>query len=176
MSDTITTKIVTWGHGRNVLWAGTPVDTNGVPCNTGSAIGVVYEDLHMPDRSLKVLTAGTWDETLPEHQKSGIIISNAAKKAMDDITFAVPPVTLIDADALATALADYAKTSDLASYAELTDLPGAATTAAAGIVKQAEAVADAESAPTKAEYNGLLGALRTAGIIAEAEEETEEET
>ena len=43
----------------------------------------------------------------------------------------------------------------------------AATTTTAGVVKQAAAVADAAgSAPTAAEYNALLAALRTAGIIA----------
>jgi hypothetical protein len=41
-----------------------------------------------------------------------------------------------------------------------------ATTEAAGVVKQAAAVADAASTPTKAEFNALLAALRAAGIIA----------
>ena len=155
MADTITTKTITWGAGRNVIWAGTPVNTNGKVANDSTAVGVVAYDLHMPNRSLQILTAGSWDETLPAHQKSGIILSNAAKKAMSDITFTVAPVTLIDETALAAALHP-------------------ATTEEAGIVKQAEAIADATDAPTMAEFNGLLGALRDAGII--AEEETEEET
>ena len=160
MANTYTTKTVTWGNGRNDIWAGTPVDTNGKVANDATAIGVAAEDLHMPDRSLSVLTAGEWDETAPENQKSGIILSNAAKKAMSDIEFTVPPVTLIDAEALSDTLEDYVKN---------TDLPGAATTASAGIVKQAEAVSDAEDAPTMAEFNGLLASLRTAGVL-----ETEE--
>lgn len=42
----------------------------------------------------------------------------------------------------------------------------AATTAVLGGVKQAAAVADAAAAPTMEEFNGLLAALRTAGILA----------
>jgi len=43
----------------------------------------------------------------------------------------------------------------------------AATTEAAGVVKQGAAVADAAgSAPTAAEFKALLDSLRTAGIIA----------
>ena len=45
----------------------------------------------------------------------------------------------------------------------------AATTSAAGVVKQGVAVADAAStAPTAAEFKALLDSLRDAGIIAEA--------
>lgn len=176
MADTITTKTITWGTGRNVIWAGTPVDTNGKVANDSTAIGIVTEDLHLPDRALSVLTAGEWDETLPEHQKSGIVLSDAAKKAMSDITFTVAPVTLIDATALDTILegyvetsdlTDYVKTEDLVDYAKTEDLPVAATTTDAGIVLQAEAVTDAADAPTMAEFNGLLDALRDAGIMAE---------
>ena len=42
----------------------------------------------------------------------------------------------------------------------------AATTSALGGVKMAAAVADAAAAPTMEEFNGLLTALRNAGIIA----------
>ena len=42
----------------------------------------------------------------------------------------------------------------------------AATTAALGGVKQAAAVEDVTAAPTMEEFNGLLAALRTAGILA----------
>lgn len=41
-----------------------------------------------------------------------------------------------------------------------------ATTAAAGVVKQAAAQADSAAAPTQAEFNGLLAKLRAAGILA----------
>lgn len=43
----------------------------------------------------------------------------------------------------------------------------AATTSTLGGVKQAAAVADAAAAPTMEEFNGLLTALRNAGIIAQ---------
>lgn len=44
---------------------------------------------------------------------------------------------------------------------------GAATTAKAGVVKQAAAVANAAgAAPTAAEFNALVAALKAAGIMA----------
>lgn len=43
----------------------------------------------------------------------------------------------------------------------------AATTEALGGVKQAAAVADAAAAPTQTDFNGLLAALRAAGILAQ---------
>lgn len=57
---------------------------------------------------------------------------------------------------------------DIASAINLIaeNYPTAATTSTAGPVKQAAAVADAASAPTKAEFNALLASLRAAGIIA----------
>lgn len=48
---------------------------------------------------------------------------------------------------------------------DLKRLP-AATTTIAGTVKQAAAVADVTNAPTAEEFNALLAALRTAGIMA----------
>lgn len=42
----------------------------------------------------------------------------------------------------------------------------AATPAVLGGVKQAAAVSDVAAAPTMEEFNGLLAALRTAGILA----------
>ncbi len=46
-------------------------------------------------------------------------------------------------------------------------LPGVATTEAAGLVKEAAAIADVTGdAPTATEFNGLLAALRTAGLLA----------
>lgn len=45
--------------------------------------------------------------------------------------------------------------------------PGAATTSKAGLVKQAASVAAAAGeAPTKAEFDGLITALKNAGIMA----------
>lgn len=46
--------------------------------------------------------------------------------------------------------------------------PGAATTEQAGLVKQAASVAAATGeAPTKAEFDGLITALKNAGIMAD---------
>ena len=42
----------------------------------------------------------------------------------------------------------------------------AATTQAAGVVKQAAAVSDLSGAPTQGDFNGLLAALRAAGLMA----------
>lgn len=165
MSNTITQKTITWGNGQNCLYAGTPLDASGKPANNGNAIGILAEDIHMPDRSASVLTAGTWDEDA--HTDSGIILSDAAKAAMSGITFAHPPKTIIDQEKLADALEDYVQKTDLA------------TTEAAGLVKQSAAIEDAADAPTKSDFNGLLGALRTAGIIntpAPEEPETQEGT
>lgn len=47
-------------------------------------------------------------------------------------------------------------------------IPGNASTSTPGLVKQAAAVADISAAPTQQDFNGLLAALRTAGILASA--------
>ena len=153
MANTTTTKTISWARGQNILHAGTPLDTNGKPVMDNTAVGIVAEDLHAPDRTATVITAGTWDESV---NAPYFHISNAVKLALSDITFTSPAVVPLE-----TVLAGYVKTTDLA------------TTEDAGIVKQSAAVADAADAPTKAEYNGLLAALRTAGIVATAEEEAE---
>ena len=166
MANTYTQKTITWGGGKNTLYAGTPLDTNGKPANDNTAIGILAEDLHSPDRTAKVLTAGEWDES--QGIGSGIIISFAAKQAMSDITFLNPPAVSLEA-----VLSEYVKTTEMSNFVQKTDL---ATTEAAGVVKQGEAVEDVADAPTKAEFNGLLGALRTAGILAtQAEEEEAQE-
>ena len=151
MANTYAQKTITWGHGQNAMYAGTPLDTNGKPVNDSSAVGILAEDIRMPDRTAKMLTAGTWDEE--NHRGSGIIISDAVKLKLSDITFTHPPVQMVDAATLAETLSTYVQSTDLA------------TTEAAGIVKQSAAVADAADAPTQAEFNGLLEALRSAGII-----------
>lgn len=151
MSNTITQKAITWGNGKTLLRAGTPLDENGNPANDASAIGILAEDIRMPDRLAQVLTAGEWDEDA--HTDCGIVLSDAAKAAMSGITFTHPPKGIIDQETLAGILEDYVQKTDLA------------TTEAAGLVKQTEAVEDAADAPTQADFNGLLGALRTAGVI-----------
>ena len=137
MANTTTTKTFAWPPGVNILRAGTPLDTDGKVANDATAVGIVAADLCAPDKTATVITAGEWDESV---NAPYFRISDAAKEAMPDIEFTTPPAS--------AALEVYVKKTDLA------------TTEAAGIVKQAAAVADAEDAPTMAEYNGLLGALR----------------
>lgn len=144
MANTYTQKTVAWKHGINTLYAGTPLDTNGKTVNDETAIGILAEDLHMPDKTAKVLTAGEWDEDA--HTASGIVISDAVKLKLTDITFSRPPKSL----------------DVLALYVQKTDL---ATKEAAGIVKQSESVSSAAAAPTKADFNGLVEKLKDAGII-----------
>lgn len=75
-----------------------------------------------------------------------------------------------DAKATGDALNGKAPATHTHTASQITDLPAApgnATTAKAGLVKQAGAVADAAGeTPTKAEFNTLLAALRAAGIVA----------
>lgn len=75
-----------------------------------------------------------------------------------------------DAKATGDALNGKAPTTHTHTASQITDLPAApgnATTAKAGLVKQAAAVeAAAGDTPTKAEFDGLLTALKSAGIMA----------
>ena len=75
-----------------------------------------------------------------------------------------------DAKATGDALDGKAPATHTHTASQITDLPAApgnATTAKAGLVKQAAAVADAVGeTPTKAEFDTLLAALRAAGIVA----------
>ena len=75
-----------------------------------------------------------------------------------------------DAKATGDALNVKAPTTHTHTASQITDLPAApgnATTSKAGLVKQAAAVEDAAGeAPTKAEFDALLAALRVAGIVA----------
>lgn len=75
-----------------------------------------------------------------------------------------------DAKAAGDALNGKAPTTHTHTASQITDLPatpGNATTATAGLVKQAAAVAAAAGeTPTKAEFDSLLTALKSAGIMA----------
>ena len=75
-----------------------------------------------------------------------------------------------DAKATGDALNGKAPVTHTHTASQITDLPAApgnATTAKAGLVKQAAAVeAAAGDTPTKAEFDGLLTALKSAGIMA----------
>lgn len=150
MANTTTTKTVSWKNGLSIIHAGTPLDTNGKVVMDNTAVGIVAEDVQMPDKTATVITAGEWDESV---NAPYFHITDEVKLTLSDITFTPPPAT------------------PMSAYVLKTDL---ATTEAAGVVLQAAAVEDAASAPTKAEYNGLLEALRDAGIIATESEEPDE--
>lgn len=152
MANTTTTKTVTWTHGQNTIHAGTPLDTNGRPVMDNTAVGIVAEDLHAPDKTATVITAGEWDESVND---AWFHITDAVKLALTDIVFSRPP-------AVPEAVAAY--------YVRKTDL---ATPEAAGVVKQAEAIEDLTEAPAAADFNGLLDALRDAGIVNVPEEPDE---
>ena len=149
MANTTTNVTVTWGNGRSTLLAGTPLDAYGNIANNSSAYGILAADMNLPDRTATVITAGEWDEEIS--RQNGIALSDAAKTALSGITFKNP-------------VPNYATVEDLEDYVLKTDK---ATKSTAGIVKMAEAVADSEeeTSPTTAEFNALLSALRTAGIL-----------
>ena len=75
-----------------------------------------------------------------------------------------------DAKATGDALNGKAPTTHTHTASQIADLPAApgnATTATAGLVKQAANVAAAAGeSPTKDEFDGLLTALKNAGIVA----------
>ena len=152
MANTTTTKTVTWTRGLNTIHAGQPLDTNGKPVMDNTAVGIVAEDLHAPDKTATVITAGEWDESV---NAPWFHITDTVKRKLIGIEFTPAPAVPESA------------------YVLITDL---ATPDSVGVVKQAAAVEDVASAPTMADFNGLLEALRDAGIIAapEAPEQTEE--
>ena len=155
MANTTTTKTVQWTHGLNIIHAGTPLDTNGKPVMDNTAVGIVAEDLHAPDKTATVITAGEWDERV---NAPYFHISDAVKLALADITFTPPPAVPIE-----TVLADYVRKTDTA------------TTEAAGVVLQSAAVEDLTEDPTASDFNGLLDSLRDAGIINVPEPESDQE-
>jgi len=164
MANTTTTVTVTWGNSRSVLYAGTPLDAYGNIANNSSAYGILQSDLHLPDRTATVITAGEWDEEIS--RQNGIVISDECKAALSGITFTNKEKSFVSEIDLGKALKGYVKTTDTA------------TKSAAGVVKMAEAVADSEeqSSPTTAEFNSLLAALRTAGTLETPAEPEEPET
>lgn len=151
MANTTTTKTVSWKNGLSIIHAGTPLDTNGKAVMDNTAVGIVAEDVQMPDTTATVITAGEWDESV---NAPYFHITDEVKLTLSDITFTPPPAV------------------PLSAYVLKTDL---ATTEAAGVVLQAEAVEDLTDAPTAEDFNGLLGALRDAGIVNVPEEDPEEE-
>ncbi len=112
---------------------------------SGGSIGAVVQEL-----------ADNW----PENSGSTVVIDNTLSKTGQ----------AADAKATGDALNGKAPTSHTHTASQITDLPAApgnATTAKAGLVTQAAAVAAAAGeSPTKAEFDSLLTALKNAGIMA----------
>ena len=112
---------------------------------SGGSIGAVVQEL-----------ADNW----PEGGGSTVVIDSTLSKSGQ----------AADAKATGDALNGKAPATHTHTASQITDLPAApgnATTAKAGLVKQASAVADAVGeTPTKAEFDTLLAALRAAGIVA----------
>ena len=101
MANTTTTKTIAWKNGLTIIHAGTPLDTNGKPVMDNTAVGIVAEDVQMPDKTATVITAGEWDESV---NAPYFHISDAVKLALSDITFTPPPKIPLD-----TILADYVR-------------------------------------------------------------------
>ena len=101
MANTTTTKTIAWKNGLTIIHAGTPLDTNGKPVMDNTAVGIVAEDVQMPDKTATVITAGEWDESV---NVPYFHISDTVKAALSSITF-TPPVKL----PLETILADYVR-------------------------------------------------------------------
>lgn len=100
------------------------------------------------------------DSRNPVQEIAELAVFNASGKPVD------PPTSLADGSVTTAKLADKAVTA-----AKIADnvLPTNATTAKAGLVKQAARVADpAGDTPTKAEFIELRDALVTAGMMASA--------
>lgn len=112
---------------------------------SGGSIGAVVQEL-----------ADNW----PEGGGSTVVIDSTLSKSGQ----------AADAKATGDALNGKAPATHTHTASQITDLPAApgnATTATAGLVKQAAAVAAAAGeAPTKAEFDSLLTALKNAGIMA----------
>lgn len=112
---------------------------------SGGSIGAVVQEL-----------ADNW----PEGGGSTVVIDSTLSKSGQ----------AADAKATGDALNGKAPATHTHTASQITDLPAApgnATTAKAGLVKQAAAVTDAVGeTPTKAEFDTLLAALRAAGIVA----------
>ena len=112
---------------------------------SGGSIGAVVQEL-----------ADNW----PDGGGSTVVIDSTLSKSGQ----------AADAKATGDALNGKAPTAHTHTASQITDLPAApgnATTATAGLVKQAANVAAAAGdTPTKAEFDGLLTALKNAGIMA----------
>lgn len=171
MANTTSTVSIVWGNRMDIK-AGTPIDSSSNFANNGNAVGIVAVDVYRGDATATVITAGEWNEDFGAAH-AGVRISDECKRALPAISFVDDDGTRIPAKSLPT------PTEANAGKHPLVDENGnvyklgefeipEATTEKAGVVKMAAAVEDSEeeTSPTTAEFNALLAALRTAGIIA----------
>jgi len=140
-----------WDSITLPLKAGTPVDAGGSIANNGRAAGIIPQTIKERPVFDGVLVLIGGDVQLDEVRVSYPDLSDSAIYAMSGINF-------YDQHHAAVRKPGYT-------------LP-AATADAIGGVKMAASVADASGdAPTAEEFNSLLSSLRTAGIIAAAEDD-----
>lgn len=142
MANTTTTKTVTWTRGLNVIHAGTPLDTNGKPVMDNTAVGIVAEDLHAPDRTATVITAGEWNESA---NAPYFHISDEVKRVLSDIEFTPPPA--VSPEEILEILQENFVQKTGEPFDDLTDAP------------------DAD------DFNSLLGVLRASGVIEPPDED-----
>lgn len=179
MPNTEVQVTVNWKPGQVLIRRGTPIDQYGNIANDAGAYGIVKSDAERPEKAT-VITAGTWDE---ETGYGGYALTDDCKRALAAISFTGSdgerrPVRTLPTPQEANAGEQAAVNAEGNAYETKApeELPEA-TTETAGIVKMAAAVSDSEETnyPTVAEFNGLLAALRAAGIMAEPEPEQEPE-
>lgn len=163
MPNTTTTIDFSWGFGRSILPAGTPVDAYGNSANDSNAVGIVAESVYLPNHTATVITAGTWDEAIG--RSNGIVLSVECKRALPAIRFSEPVAELPE-----LAAADAGKRVKVNAYGTgyvLADDITAATETAAGTVKRAAAVADAEEGTEIETINALISTLVASGALSE---------
>ena len=141
-----------WDMIELPLKAGTPIALAGYAANSGIAVGIMPQTItERPVTGYASVLVGGAVSLAEVERLSGLTISAAAKRSMRGITF-------FGADGTPEADPVY-------------ELPGAATTTQAGIVKQAAnvaAVTPADDTATALEtaVNDILSALKAAGLMA----------
>ena len=185
---------INWQAITLPLKAGTPIGASGIIANNGSAVGLIPQTITkrplMPN--VYILVAGEVDSA-EVNAESGMTISNDAKKALSAIIFRAgngqptPPV-VHDASDLAYAsktkvgvvlignglsisgpvVAVQAKANGgiKVSGNNGVELEAAKANALGGVKQAANVAVAAGDAPTKAEFDALISALITAGIMA----------
>lgn len=171
---------IRWEAVTLPLKAGTPITKAGVPCNDGSAVGLIPQTITVKPTlgDANILIGG--DVSLAEVEASyGSSLDGACIRAMDGIRFyssdgtpvaMTVPYTL--PAATSSVLGGVKVGTGLSVATGGTVSVAGATASVIGGVKQGVAVAKAAGeAPTKAEFDALIDALTDAGVLAETEDE-----